>query len=351
MNWSVSLSSKLAALLMMAGAAALLGAAPPPPADKAKVEPAVKLPAAFAKEVPEGVEDLKAIQDHVKKVLKKVMPAVVGIRMGQGAGSGVVISADGYVLTAGHVSGKPGQECTLLFPDGKKAKGKSLGWNRRMDSGLIQITDKGKWPHVAMGESSKLKEGQWTVAIGHPGGFKPGRSPVVRVGRIVRFTKALIQTDNTLVGGDSGGPLFDMEGKVIGIHSRIGRNIIENVHVPVNSYRDDWDRLVKAEVWGGGMFGFGRRPAARAYLGVVFDTGTDDLKVVEVTKDSPAEKAGIKEGDVILSIDGTKLKDRTALGEFMDKKSVGDEVTVEIQREDEVVKLKIKLGRRPPPRE
>src|SRR5262245_60838383 len=195
---SVSLSSKLAALLLVVGTGTLLGAAPPA-IDPSKSEPPVRVPAVFGKETLEGVQDLKAIQDHLKTVLKKVMPAVVGIRIGSGAGSGVVISPDGYVLTAGHVSGRPGQECTLLFPDGKtRAKGKTLGYNRRMDSGLIQITDKGKWPYVAMGDSTKLKPGQWTVAVGHPGGFKPGRSPVVRLGRIATTNENLIRTDNTL---------------------------------------------------------------------------------------------------------------------------------------------------------
>ena len=92
-----------------------------------------------------------------------------------------------------------------------------------------------------------LNSSAWCIAIGHPGGYKLGRTPVVRVGRILDVGKAMIQTDCTLVGGDSGGPLFDMFGRVIGINSRIGPNINYNIHVPVDTYHDTWDKLV---VWG-----------------------------------------------------------------------------------------------------
>ena len=141
-----------------------------------------KLPAVLDKDAPASVAELKAIQEHVKAVLKKVVPATVGIRIGGAAGSGVIIDAEGHVLTAGHVSGTPERECTIILPDGKRVKGKTLGRNNGIDSGLIQIIDKGKWNFVEMGDSTKLKRGQWCLAVGHPGGFKPGRSPVVRLG-------------------------------------------------------------------------------------------------------------------------------------------------------------------------
>src|SRR5205807_1727365 len=97
--------------------------------------------------------------------------------------------------------------------------------------------------------SADLKKGQWVITVGHPGGFRPDRSPPVRLGRVIESTKSLVRTDCTIVGGDSGGPLFDMTGKVVGIHSRIGAPLSANIHVPVDTYRDTWDRLVKGEVW------------------------------------------------------------------------------------------------------
>src|SRR5687767_1631473 len=106
-------------------------------ADEAKLPPVLDKPA------PETIEDLKAIQKQVRSVLDKVMPSTVGLRIGQGSGSGVIISKDGYVLTAGHVSGKDGREATVILPDGRKLKGKTLGANHGIDSGLIKITDEG----------------------------------------------------------------------------------------------------------------------------------------------------------------------------------------------------------------
>jgi serine protease Do len=309
---------------------------------------AAKAPAVLGKPAPAGVADLRALQEHVKKVLDKVVPATVGLQVGGAAGSGVIIDADGHVLTAGHVSGKPDQKCTIILPDGKRVKGKSLGRNNGIDSGLIKITEKGKWRHVEMGDSSKLKAGQWCLAVGHPGGFKPGRSPVVRLGRVLVAGDALLQTDCTLVGGDSGGPLFDMEGKVIGIHSRIGPAITANIHVPVNTYRETWDRLVKGESWGS-LFGGGgrRRPTNSAYLGIGFSLETDDLEITDVYERTPAQKAGFKVGDVITAIDGKKMSKRTDLADYLKKKKPDDEVTIEVRRDDAPVSIKVKLGKRP----
>jgi hypothetical protein len=218
--------------------------------DEPKGKP-VPLPPALSKPAPEGPEDLRAIEKQVQAVVAKVMPAVVGVRIGPGQGSGVIVSADGYVLTAGHVSGKPGRDVQVLLPDGRKLKAKALGRNGSIDSGLLKITEPGTWPHVEMGKSGGLKRGQWVVAIGHPGGYRKNRTPVVRVGRVLQATRYLIRTDCTLVGGDSGGPLFDMTGRVVGIHSRIGLSIFENVDVPVDTYRQTWDRLARGENWGG----------------------------------------------------------------------------------------------------
>lgn len=306
------------------------------------------------KKDPDGLADLKAMQDRVKSVLKKVMPATVGVLLGPGAGSGVIVTDDGIVLTAGHVSGKPDQNCTLVFPDGTRVKGKTLGYNKRMDSGMIKITDKvpphiavdGKFPTAPRGDSSKLKRGQWLLAVGHPGGYRNGRTPPVRLGRVLKSEGSLIQTDCALVGGDSGGPLFDLDGNVIGIHSRISWSLNSNIHVPVNAYKDDWERLAKGEEWGG-YFDFLSRPANQGYLGVVFDPEAEDLKITEVTKDSPAAKAGLKAGDVIVKIGDTKFEARKDLMEFMRKKKIGDEVTVHLLRDDKPMKFTLKLGKRP----
>ena len=198
---------------------------------------------------PQNVAQLREIENQVREVIAKVLPCVVGVQVGASRGSGVIVSEDGLVMTAGHVVEKPGLKVTFTFPDGSEAKGTTLGRYKTNDAGLMKIDDEGKWPFVEKGRSGDLKPGTWCVAVGHPMGFQKERPPVIRVGRVLKSLDEVIQTDCLLVGGDSGGPLFDLQGKVIGINSRIGNSPTLNFHVPVDVYLDNWDRLVGSESW------------------------------------------------------------------------------------------------------
>ena len=299
-------------------------------------------PPALDKLVPENVRDLRAIQERVKKVAANVSPAVVGIRIGPAAGSGVIISKDGYVLTAGHISGEPDHDATIFLPDGRRFKGKTLGSNRGVDSGLIRITnaDEEELPFVEMGDSSKLKEGAWCLALGHPEGFRKSRTPVLRLGRVLGRTGNAIRTDCALVGGDSGGPLFDLDGKVIGIHSRIGDRLTINLHVPIDTYHDSWDKLVKGEVWGG-------RKRTGPYIGVHLNEDDRECRIVKVDKDSPAEKAGLRADDVVIRFGTDRVEDLEDLLTLIQKRKPGDEVPVRVRRGKEILNLKIVIGRHP----
>lgn len=279
--------------------------------------------------------ELRLVQDKIQAVVKSVTPAIVGISLGQGFGSGVLVTKDGHVLTAGHVSGKPGREVTVIFPDGKRVKGKTLGMNPSMDSGMIKLEGDGPYPYVEMGDANKLQPGDWVVALGHPGGFRPGRTPVVRVGRVLRTGPQMLLTDCTLVGGDSGGPLFDLQGRVVGIHSRIGRTLAENVHVPVNTFRETWEALADGVVVG------------LAYLGIRGDEEAEQAKILEVAPDSPAAKAGLQANDVIISFDGRKVTNYRNFLDMLRLKRPGQEVRLEVLRDGKKVELKVKLGARP----
>lgn len=297
-------------------------------------------PPALDKAVPLNVDDLHDIQERVKKVVAKVTPATVGIRIGGAAGSGVIITKDGYVLTAGHISGEPDRSATIILPDGKRLKGKTLGSNVGIDSGLIRITDKGEWPSVEMGDASKLKEGAWCLALGHPEGYRRGRPPVLRLGRVLERRDKVLRTDCALVGGDSGGPLFDLDGKVIGIHSRIGDQMTINLHVPVDTYRTTWDRLVKGDVWGGG-----RRRGP--YIGVHLNEDARECRIVKVDKNSPAEKAGLQADDVVLRFGKDDVEDLEDLLTLISKRRPGEEVPIRVRRGKEILNLKVVVGRHP----
>lgn len=307
------------------------------------------LPPVFAKAVPENKQDLLAIQKHIKRLLKHTLPATVGVIVGAAQGSGVIVSKDGIVLTAGHVSALPDRKCQIIMPDGRILKGKTLGADHAMDSGMIQITDKGEYPFCEMGSSADVKPGDWCLAIGHPGGWQKGRSPVVRLGRVQSESKSFIQTDCALVGGDSGGPLFDMHGKVIGIHSRIGNLITANLHVPVDTYRSTWDRLAAGEEWGSDSLITSARRAktSDAYMGLSLDPDAKDCRIVTVNEDSPAAKAGLRVNDIVRKFDNEKIRVQDDLFRLMRTKHPGNQVTIEVVRGEDIVILRVTLGKRP----
>src|SRR5207248_2559711 len=175
------------------------------------------------------------------------------------------------------VAGEPDKKCYLILPDGTEVEGKTLGVNKKMDSGMIKITGKnpegGAWPFAKLARSGELKKDQWLVSMGHPNGYKKGRPPVARLGQLKSMgdktandiRSNFLQTNCTLVGGDSGGPLFDLEGRLVGIHSQIGPSINWNLHVPVDAFKTDWDRLVAGE-----KVEPGKPAKATVRLGVVF---------------------------------------------------------------------------------
>lgn len=307
----------------------------------------IAAPSVLDKNVPENLDDLKEIQKRTKEVLSKVMSSVVGLEIGGASGSGVIVSEDGYILTAGHVSGKPGQNVTVIFPDGKRLKGKTLGKNDGIDSGLIKLDEQEgkKFPYVEMGKSKPLRKGQWCIAIGHPNGYKEGRAPVVRVGRVIDNRDSVIQTDCTLVGGDSGGPLFDFEGKVIGIHSRIGTTLKSNLHVPVDTYRQTWDRLVSGESWGG-VFS-SPNATNEAYYGFRFDVAIEKPTLKSVVENSPAAAAGFLAGDEIVKFRGRAYATREELQAAIRRRQPGDEVTFEVLRGSETLTITLKVGKKP----
>ena len=208
---------------------------------------------------PTTVAVLKRVEAKSRAVAARVLGATVGIinqslasngRLGEG--SGVVVSEDGLILTVGHVIAKPGSELTVIFPDGRRAAAKALGANFSRDSGLAKITEPGKYPHVEMGHSDDIKPGTWCMALGHPGGIQQGRTPPIRLGRVLNAGKGarFLVTDATVISGDSGGPLFDLEGRVIGVHSNIGMNTDQNQHVPIDVYREQWSDLLAGKAIG-----------------------------------------------------------------------------------------------------
>ena len=284
---------------------------------------------------PSSLEQLKEMQKVFSELAEEVAAATVNIAVEEAQGSGVIISRDGYILTAAHVIGRPNKEATITFADGSKAKAMTLGVNGLIDSGMLKITDKGKWPFLDIGESEPLTNGQWVMAIGHPGGLTEGRGLVYRAGRIVNMAPTVLTTDCTLVGGDSGGPLVDLDGYVIGIHSRIGGRLWDNFHVPIDQFSFEWDQLTNSEIVG----------SEKAFIGIELESAKGETnKIKAITKNEAADKAGIKAGDIIIQIGddeiGNRIDIRNALGKFKPK----DETIVVVKRGEEELELDVTLG-------
>lgn len=344
-----------APVLWMAGAAlaaAVIAAETRPaamnsPAGDRQPVPAVPVPsrvnprelaAAFSKPTPESMADLKAMEQHVKTLVARVSPAVVAVEVGSGAGSGVIITGDGLVLTAGHVCGAPNRPVRFTFPDGKTAQGWTLGVDRESDTGLMRITNKMTWPHVPVGDLARARVGDWVLALGHPGGFDAKRSLVVRLGRIIVLTDGALQTDCTISPGDSGGPVFDMYGRVIGIHSAISSSTSENFHVPIAQFLQDWDTLARSVL---------RREDTttppRAYAGVTGETAADGCRLTAVDRNSPASKAGLRVGDVVVQVEGRDIKAYSSFQRWVAESDPGDTLKLQIKRGEQSLSLALKL--------
>ncbi len=295
---------------------------------------------------PKSKLELIALQNQQAKVAEKINAVTVNLQHGSTQGSGVIITGDGYILTAAHVAGRPKQRINIILQDGTRIEGETMGVNRNMDAGLVVITKPTRdakldpWPHATIGISSDLKKGQWCLATGHPGGWTPDRPAVLRVGRLLKFLPSTLITDCALIGGDSGGPLFNLNGELIGIHSRIGVDVDDNMHVPVDVFAESWDRLVKNEAWG-------TLPGFKPAIGVrgATDPGSIDMcKIALVDAGGPADKAGIRAGDIILKFDSLTVQNFDNLKEAVDSVTPGEQVIVELQRDGLKKSLRLVVG-------
>lgn len=290
---------------------------------------------------PESLEQLKLLEQQQQRVASAAEACTVSVQIGSAQGCGVIITESGFVLTAAHVATRPRKRAKITLSNGRVVNATTLGMNRNVDAGLIKI-DPGQnngepWPHATLGTSNQLVPGMWCIATGHPGGYQADRGAVTRIGRILSVRPGAIVTDCALIGGDSGGPLFDISGRLIAVHSRIGNDVADNLHVPIDNYDFSWKRLYNGEAWG-------YLPGFRPVLGV---QGTADgvARIASVSAGSPAEQAGILPDDVIEEFGGVKITDFESLKEAVADTMPGERVKIVLNRNGDRYRFNVEIGR------
>lgn len=294
--------------------------------------------------VPKSIDELRRLEVQQRQVADAAVACTVSVQIGPAQGCGVIITASGYILTAAHVAMRPGRKAMISMSNGRTVRATTLGMNRNVDAGLIKIDANQNggqpWPHATLGHSENLVPGMWCIATGHPGGYDANRGPVTRIGRILDVQTTSIVTDCALIGGDSGGPLFDIAGRLIAVHSRIGNDVAENLHVPIEHYGASWDRMQNSVAWG-------FLPGFRPVLGVSgpHPDSPTVARIKEVTPNSPAEEAGLKPDDIILQFGEVRITDFESLKSAVADTMPGERLRVTVKR-DEVVRLfTIEVGR------
>jgi len=287
---------------------------------------------------------LRGVQQRVQTLLPQVRSAVVAIRIQDGTASGVIINRSGLILTAAHVAEKPGKDLRVVLHDGQVVRGTTLGLDKATDAALVQLLDTERtWPHVNFSRAVvSVSPGDWCFALGHPGGFDKERGVVLRVGKVIRHTANSLQTDCVLMGGDSGGPLFNLKGEVIGIHSQIWEERDHNMHVSMAPFLRSWDEMknnLVIHVWGTGSGG---------YLGAAIDMNSaGKIEVLRVLEGSPAQTAGLLAGDLVEMLETQPLRSASQFSNAVRARPAGEEIQLRVRRGEVVRDVRVKLTSRP----
>jgi S1-C subfamily serine protease len=306
-----------------------------------------------------GDEALDSYSRTVTAVAERLAPAVTSLRVTRqtrrgavpaGAGSGFAVSGDGFLLTSAHVVGPQGRSGRAAFADGRELRFEVVGSDPLSDLAIVR-TDDGDLVPAELGDADDLRVGQLVVAIGNPHGLAGsvtagvvsalGRAMPAGGSRRARIIDNVIQTDAALNPGNSGGALADGRGRVVGINTAVA-GVGLGLAVPVNSTtRSLIGELIRT----------GR--VRRAFLGIAGGprplppraregrAQTEAVEVIEVVEDSPAERAGVREGDLVLELDGIEVASATDLQRMMVAELIGRPVPALIWRSGEELVLEL----------
>jgi serine protease Do len=262
-------------------------------------------------------------------------------RRARGLGSGCILDAEGHVLTNNHVVGGA-DELKVTLTDGRTFEAEVVGADEKTDLAVIRIIDGDELPVVKLGDSDDADVGEWVIAVGNPFGLRHTVSAgiISATGRAIGKAdyESMIQTDAAINRGNSGGPLVNLHSEVIGINTAIvgqAGNIGIGFAIPVNMAKDILDDLIAG------------RPVVRGYLGVYVEDLRPEIAdafnferkqgalVNEVAEGSPAEKAGVKAGDIIYDFDGDEINSANDLRQKAAASEPGERVRMKVWRDGE----------------
>ncbi len=268
----------------------------------------------------------------------------------KGRGSGFIVSADGQILTNNHVIADA-DKITVTFSDGKTKEAKVIGKDPTFDIAVIKVDGK-DLPTLEMGDSDTIRVGETLVAIGNTLGL--GLEPTVTVGVLSARNRSVhmhdfnfdgfLQTDASINPGNSGGPLLDMGGRVIGINTAIiasAQGI--GFAIPINMAKQVMNDIVTYGKVRRGQMGVYLQPITEDIASAFDLKDTKGALIADVIADSPAEKAGLKRGDVIKKIDGKDVEDSVKLSTTVRQHMAGDTIKLEVIRDGKTMKFSVTL--------
>lgn len=317
------------------------------------------------------VEEVKAESKQIADTVESVTSCVVGISKIKNAGStiflkdgvsnlglgtGVIVSENGYILSNEHVTGSKYSNCYITLENGKTYTANVVWSDSTIDLSISKINIKGL-PYANLGDSNIVRVGETVYAIGNPIGYEFQRTVtagiISAVDRTVRidennkttYMEDLIQTDATINPGNSGGPLINPEGLIIGINS-VKITSAEGIGfaVPINIVKPIIEKYMKEEKFEEaslGIFAYDKQIIPYINSDIDIQKG---IYVAQISLDSPAAKAKLKEGDIITKIDNLELNKMCDLRCYIYTKVPGDEVNLTVYRNKKEVQVTVKLG-------